>query len=154
MARSENNLNAVLQDTADAIKNKKGTEELICPRDFADEIAGIVPVDGLGEPLDPTLENKLYLYSGGLEFNDYGTPYIYEYNSGYWIADYIFLYQEGQGNFENGIYGCYSGASGTLELFKKELTDGSTYTFAEDEFTPVDLNDGDTYKYEDGEFSY
>lgn len=41
MARSANNLNAVLQDTADAIKAKKGSSSKICPRDFADEIAGI-----------------------------------------------------------------------------------------------------------------
>lgn len=41
MARSENNLNAVLQDTANAIKSKKGTNDLICPRDFADEISTI-----------------------------------------------------------------------------------------------------------------
>lgn len=41
MARSANNLNAVLQDTADAIKAKKNSSSKICPRDFADEIAGI-----------------------------------------------------------------------------------------------------------------
>ena len=41
MARSENNLKAVLQDTADAIKLKKGTSAKICPRDFADEIGDI-----------------------------------------------------------------------------------------------------------------
>ena len=41
MARSANNLNAVLQDTADAIKAKKSSSAKICPRDFADEIASI-----------------------------------------------------------------------------------------------------------------
>lgn len=41
MAKSENNLTAVLQDTANAIKSKKGTSAKICPRDFADEIASI-----------------------------------------------------------------------------------------------------------------
>ena len=41
MARSANNLNAVLQDTANAIKAKKSSSTKICPRDFADEIAGI-----------------------------------------------------------------------------------------------------------------
>ena len=38
MARSANNLKAVFQDTATAIKNKTGSTEPICPRDFADEI--------------------------------------------------------------------------------------------------------------------
>lgn len=41
MARSENNLNAVLQDTANAIRAKDGTTEKICPRDFADKINAI-----------------------------------------------------------------------------------------------------------------
>lgn len=46
MARSANNLTAVLQDTADAIKTKKGSSTAICPRDFADEIAGITAGGG------------------------------------------------------------------------------------------------------------
>ena len=41
MARSNNNLNAVLKDTADAIRAKKNTSEPIVPRDFADEIDSI-----------------------------------------------------------------------------------------------------------------
>ena len=41
MAQSENNLTAVLQDTADAIRSKTGSNGLICPRDFADEILNI-----------------------------------------------------------------------------------------------------------------
>ena len=47
MARSANNLNAVLQDTADAIKAKKGSTTEICPRDFADEITNL-PSGGTG----------------------------------------------------------------------------------------------------------
>lgn len=41
MARSENNLTAVFADTATAIRAKKGTVDLIEPRDFADEVASI-----------------------------------------------------------------------------------------------------------------
>ena len=41
MARSEDNLIAVLQDTANAIKAKKGDQAPICPRDFADEITNL-----------------------------------------------------------------------------------------------------------------
>ena len=41
MARSADNLNAVLQDTANAIKTKKGSQAAICPRDFADQVASI-----------------------------------------------------------------------------------------------------------------
>lgn len=41
MAQSQNNLTAVLQDIADAIRSKKGTSATICPRDYADEIASI-----------------------------------------------------------------------------------------------------------------
>ena len=41
MARSDNNLNAVLQDTADAIKAKINSNAKICPRDFKDKIASI-----------------------------------------------------------------------------------------------------------------
>lgn len=59
MARSNNNLNAVLQDTANAIKAKKGSESPICPRDFADEVAsiptGITPTGTLN-----ITENNVY----------------------------------------------------------------------------------------------
>ena len=41
MARSENNLNAVFTDTANAIRSKTGQSEQISPRDFADQIATI-----------------------------------------------------------------------------------------------------------------
>lgn len=41
MAKSNNNLKAVLQDTANAIRNKAGTSALIEPRDFADEITNL-----------------------------------------------------------------------------------------------------------------
>lgn len=41
MARSENNLKAVLQDTADAIRAKDGSSAKICPRDFADKVRAI-----------------------------------------------------------------------------------------------------------------
>ena len=41
MARSNNNLKAVLQDTADAIRAKTGSSSPIVPRDFADEIESI-----------------------------------------------------------------------------------------------------------------
>lgn len=52
MARSNNNLTAVLQDTANAIKAKKGDQTAICPRDFGDEIANL--------PSGPSLEDGLY----------------------------------------------------------------------------------------------
>ena len=48
MAKSANNLNAVLQDTADAIKAKKGSNAKICPRDFYDEITNL-PSGGSGD---------------------------------------------------------------------------------------------------------
>ena len=38
MARSQDNLNAVFQDTANAIRAKKGSTNEIRPRDFADEV--------------------------------------------------------------------------------------------------------------------
>ena len=41
MAKSNNNLKAVLEDTANAIRNKTGSNGLISPRDFADEIDSI-----------------------------------------------------------------------------------------------------------------
>ena len=41
MARSDNNLKAVLQDTANAIRAKTGASAPIVPRDFADEIESI-----------------------------------------------------------------------------------------------------------------
>lgn len=44
MAKSSNNLKAVLQDTATAIKNKAGTSSLIEPRDFADNISAITKI--------------------------------------------------------------------------------------------------------------
>ena len=59
MARSENNLTAVLQDTADAIRAKKGTEALISPRDFADEVSSI-PSGGV------TPTGKITLFDDGV----------------------------------------------------------------------------------------
>lgn len=41
MARSNNNLTAVMQDTANAIREKTGSSEDICPRDFGDQILAI-----------------------------------------------------------------------------------------------------------------
>ena len=41
MAKSENNINAVLTDTANAIRAKTDTTATICPRDFADKINSI-----------------------------------------------------------------------------------------------------------------
>lgn len=41
MARSDNNLKAVFQDTANAIRAKTGSSEPVVPRDFADEIRSI-----------------------------------------------------------------------------------------------------------------
>jgi len=64
MAKSENNLTAVLQDTADAIKSKKGTSAKICPRDFADEIAsiptGITPTGTLNITSNKTYDVTQY----------------------------------------------------------------------------------------------
>ena len=57
MARSNNNLTAVLQDTANAIKAKKEDQTAICPRDFADEITNL--------PSGPSLEDGLYEVDNG-----------------------------------------------------------------------------------------
>ena len=57
MARSENNLNAVFQDTADAIRSKTGKNGLIVPRDFADEI------DSIETGIEPS--GKLYINENG-----------------------------------------------------------------------------------------
>lgn len=54
MARSKNNLKAVLNDIAEAIRDKKGTSNLICPRDFADEIRSI-PAAGNQPTLFPPI---------------------------------------------------------------------------------------------------
>ena len=47
MARSENNLNAVFTDTANAIRAKTDTTATICPRDFADKINSISSGGGM-----------------------------------------------------------------------------------------------------------
>lgn len=105
MARSNNNLKAVLQDTADAIRSKSGRNNPIVPRDFSDTIraipTGITPsgrfyitqngsynianyqyVDVEVEPPVPLLEeDKIYI---GVRGSDEGTypelldPGLYE----------------------------------------------------------------------------
>ena len=55
MARSDNNLKAVLEDTANAIRSKTGGSSLIVPRDFADTI-GTIPV---GEDIIPYYTNTV-----------------------------------------------------------------------------------------------
>lgn len=57
MARSENNLNAVFTDTANAIRAKTDTTATICPRDFADKINAIETGGGGGM--------KVFLEAGG-----------------------------------------------------------------------------------------
>lgn len=56
MARSENNLNAVFTDTANAIRAKTDTTATICPRDFADKINAIQTGGGV---------MKAYFEAGG-----------------------------------------------------------------------------------------
>lgn len=64
MARSADNLTAVLQDTADAIRAKTGSSANICPRDFADEIANIYQGIGVRPYLHDYLPGYVYNNSG------------------------------------------------------------------------------------------
>ena len=63
MARSDNNLKAVLQDTANAIRGKTGGSSVIVPRDFADTIGTITKVIYTPEQSADTISK---LYSGTL----------------------------------------------------------------------------------------
>ena len=85
MARSDNNLKAVLEDTANAIRSKTGGSSLIIPRDFADTIGGIeipdlapyysntvvnavVPDSIITNMRNGMFENNIYLES--IDFNN------------------------------------------------------------------------------------
>ena len=68
MAKSNNNLKAVLQDTADAIRAKTGSSSPIVPRDFADEISGIQTGGG-----DEDFKNFL---TGDLKSFNYSASYF------------------------------------------------------------------------------
>ena len=61
MAKSRNNLKAVLQDTANAIRTKKGSFGLIEPRDFADTISSITKITYTPEESSNLIKQ---LYSG------------------------------------------------------------------------------------------
>ena len=61
MARSNDNLKAVLEDTANAIRSKTGASAPIVPRDFADEINNI-PSGGGGSG-DLLLTDDLQSYT-------------------------------------------------------------------------------------------
>lgn len=61
MAKSSNNLKAVLQDTANAIRTKKGSFGLIEPRDFADTISSITKITYTPEESSNLIKQ---LYSG------------------------------------------------------------------------------------------
>lgn len=61
MAKSSNNLKAVLQDTANAIRTKKGSVDLIEPRDFADTISTITKITYTPEESSNLIKQ---LYSG------------------------------------------------------------------------------------------
>ena len=98
MARSNNNLNAVLKDTADAIRVKKGTSEPIVPRDFADEIESIQTGGGgsgsdievqllTGQLMSYTvpsgvaqLKSFCFYYDGGLKNIDFNQARIVPYS--------------------------------------------------------------------------
>ena len=58
MARSNRNLQAIFQDTANAIRGKTGGSSSINPRDFADEIDSI-PQDGGDEDFVERVANTL-----------------------------------------------------------------------------------------------
>lgn len=84
MARSENNLKAVLQDTADAIRAKDGSSAKICPRDFADRVnaipTGPEPTGEIeiSEPFTKVdVADKEFAYTN----NDYGMMIIVEHTS-------------------------------------------------------------------------
>ena len=64
MSRSNNNLKAVLQDTADAIRAKTGSTSPIVPRDFADEIGAIQTGGGSSIVPGPNDNVIVYDYDG------------------------------------------------------------------------------------------
>lgn len=70
MARSANNLKAVLEDTAAAIRAKKGSNALIVPRDFSDEIASI-PTG-----VTPTVGDVVLTANGIYDPHTYGFDYF------------------------------------------------------------------------------
>lgn len=61
MAKSSNNLKAVLQDTANAIRTKTSSVDLIVPRDFADTISTITKITYTPEESSDLIKQ---LYSG------------------------------------------------------------------------------------------
>ena len=61
MAKSSNNLKAVLQDTANAIRTKTSSVDLIEPRDFADTISSITKITYTPEESSDVIKQ---LYSG------------------------------------------------------------------------------------------
>jgi len=69
MARSENNLTAVLQDTADAIKSKTGSSAKISPRDFANKISDIPTASGT-KYLQP--DDLNILFDGSSQYDQRG----------------------------------------------------------------------------------
>ena len=120
MARSENNLRAVLQDTADAIRGKTGSQEPICPRDFADEIetisTGVTPE---------------------------GTYYIDE-NGEYDITEYASVdvsVPDPTASLYPGLYTFYQD-----ELTYQNVTD-NTYAWIDTNKSATELDIGDGYYY-------
>ena len=97
MARSENNLTAVFNDTANAIRSKKGSSEEICPRDFADEIStietGIEPT-GTYDIYDNGVYDITEYASVDVNVEGYpeptGTIYIYENAEQVDVKDYAY----------------------------------------------------------------
>lgn len=123
MARSENNLRAVLQDTADAIRGKTGSQEAICPRDFADEIEAI---------------------STGI--TPEGTYYASE-NGEYDITEYAYVDVDVAGGpAENGNYTMYNGNLTQNEILR---TDGDYYLFNSYNFPELQqFEDTHIYQYD------
>lgn len=79
MARN-NNLQDLLKDTADAIREKKGTSDLIKPYDFPEEIASIET--GGGGLIIASDENEMTNYLNTLPI---GTPVFYDGPEGLYI---------------------------------------------------------------------
>ena len=81
MAQSNNNLYSVLKDTADAIRSKTGSSNLIVPREFADEIASISTGTSAFE-VSINITNGSYIGSNIIGDNDVSIIMV-EADSGY-----------------------------------------------------------------------
>lgn len=139
----QNNLKDFLKDVADTIREKKGTDDLINPQDFSNEIANMSgSEEALFDFFEVDLNNSLLLYSQ--DYNNFirgfsdERPWAVKVQGGEWSTVWAMAHTMpylGHGEDASAVmFKCAKGAVNTLDFF------GALKTITASEFYSGEIN--------------